>query len=132
VREYRCAVKLFRFDADVGFSLSEHPDETIRSRSANAVIFHVARTKVGTHVGVFHVGAGGVIGRHPATTPQLFLIVAGEGWVSAEDRKRVQLTAGQGAFWAAGEDHESGSDTGMTAVVVEAADEDLDRLVREL
>jgi hypothetical protein len=125
-------VKLFRFDAEVGFSLTDHPDESIRDRSANAVISHVARTKEGTHVGVFHVGPGGVIGRHPATTPQLLLIVAGEGWVSGADHERVPLAAGQGAFWSGGEDHESGSDTGMTAVVIDAADADLDRLVNEL
>jgi quercetin dioxygenase-like cupin family protein len=125
-------VKLFRFDADVGFSLTDHPDGSIRDRSANAVISHIARTKSGTHVGVFHVGPGGVIGRHPASTPQLFLIVVGEGWVSGEDGERVALATGEGAFWSRGEDHESGGETGMTAIVVEAEDDDLDRLVPDL
>ena len=125
-------MKLVRFDAGIGFSLEDHPDEVIRGRSENATISHLARTGGPTHVGVFHVGPGGVIGRHPAGMPQAFLVVAGEGWVSGEDRERVRLSAGQGVFWTKGEDHESGSEGGMTAVVIEADEPDLDRLLRDL
>lgn len=68
---------------------------------------------------VIRVDPGGVIGRHPAVVDQLFCIIEGEGWVSGADGTRVEVSAGQAAHWAAGEDHGSGSTSGMTALVVE-------------
>ena len=67
----------------------------------------------------FHVPAGGIVGFHEATVPQLFCVVAGSGWVTGPDRARVPVAAFEAAFWEAGEWHESGSDSGMTAVVLE-------------
>lgn len=51
--------------------------------------------------------------------PQLFCIVAGSGWVSGEDGTRVPIRTGEAAWWDRGEIHESGTDTGMTAIVLE-------------
>ena len=65
---------------------------------------------------------GGQIGRHPAGFGQLFLVVAGSGWVSGADGVRVELTAGQGAYFACGEMHAKGSDSGMTAIMVQMRD----------
>ena len=47
-------------------------------------------------------------------------MVEGEGWVRGPDGERVPVTAGKAVYWEAGEEHESGSDSGMTAIVVEA------------
>jgi quercetin dioxygenase-like cupin family protein len=65
------------------------------------------------------VEPGGVLGTHPAVGGQVFLIVAGSGWVSGADGRRIALEAGQGARWDEGEIHTSGSDTGFTAIAVE-------------
>jgi quercetin dioxygenase-like cupin family protein len=73
----------------------------------------------GIHVGYMHFEAGGRVGYHPASTHQLFAVVAGEGWVRAGEANRVALRAGQAAFWEPGEYHEAGTDTGMTVIVVE-------------
>lgn len=67
----------------------------------------------------FHVPPGGVVGFHEATVSQLFCVVAGSGWVTGADRERVPVGPFEGAFWEAGEWHESGSDKGMTVVVLE-------------
>ena len=67
----------------------------------------------------FHIPPGGVVGFHEATVPQLFCVVVGSGWVTGADRARVPVAALDAAFWEAGEWHESGSDEGMTAVVLE-------------
>jgi len=72
------------------------------------------------HVVCLRIGAGGVLGRHPASVDQIFVVVEGEGWVRDPDGERVPVTAGKAVYWEAGEEHESGSDTGMTAIVVEA------------
>jgi hypothetical protein len=67
----------------------------------------------------FHVPAGGAVGFHEATVPQLFCVVGGSGWVTGADRTRVPVAAFEAAYWAAGELHEAGSDDGMVAVVLE-------------
>jgi hypothetical protein len=46
---------------------------------------------------------------------QLFLVIAGSGWVAGADGIRHPIQAGQGAHWAAGEVHTSGTDTSLTA-----------------
>ena len=66
------------------------------------------------------IGPGGVLGRHPAGPHQLFAVVSGSGWVSGADGERELVSAGDVVIWESGEEHESGSDEGMTAIVVEA------------
>jgi len=72
------------------------------------------------HVVCLRIGAGGVLGRHPASVDQMFVVVEGEGWVTGSGGERVPVTAGKAVYWEAGEEHESGSDTGMTAIAVES------------
>jgi quercetin dioxygenase-like cupin family protein len=72
------------------------------------------------HVVVIEVGPGGVVGRHPAVVAQLYVVVRGSGWVSGGEGGREPIGAGEAVLWEAGEEHESGSDQGMTAIVVEA------------
>ena len=64
---------------------------------------------------------GGVIGTHPATVPQLFLVISGEGWTAGPDGERVPVAAGQGVRWDAGEAHTTGTGTGagLVAIAVE-------------
>ncbi len=62
--------------------------------------------------------APGVIGRHPTPLWQLFLVVSGNDWVTGASRDRRTLRPGEAALWSPGEDHASGSDDGLTAVVV--------------
>ena len=76
-------------------------------------------TTRGSAVQVIHLPPGGLIGRHVATGPQLFAVVAGTGWVSGQDVERREIGPGYAALWAAGEDHEAHSDNGLTAVCVE-------------
>jgi hypothetical protein len=66
-----------------------------------------------------NVEPGGTIGTHPAPTPQMLLITAGDGWVAGPDGQRVPITAGQGVCWNQGEEHTSGTQNGFTALAVE-------------
>ncbi|MCA1670083.1 MAG: cupin [Thermomicrobia bacterium] len=82
----------------------------------------VAGSEVGDgaiQVGCMHIPAGGSVGYHQATVPQLFLVMAGNGWVRGEEETRRPVHSFQAAFWQAGEWHEAGSEMGMTAVVIE-------------
>lgn len=106
-------MKLFRFDAGVGRVIAQF-------NSANLVMSPIARPSGNVQIGCMYLDAGGVVGYHQATIPQLFLVVAGEGWVRGEAPEQTAIMPGRAAFWEAGEWHEAGSDTGMTAIVLEA------------
>ncbi|GAA2008719.1 cupin [Catenulispora subtropica] len=62
---------------------------------------------------------GGIIGTHPAVSHQILLIVTGSGWVAGGDGARVAIVSGQAAYWEPGEVHTTGSESGLTAIVLE-------------
>ncbi|MGF9824044.1 cupin domain-containing protein [Brevibacillus agri] len=105
-------MKRFRFDRQAG-------KEIERFDSVSAVFSRIVRTDEPVSIGCIHLQAGGVVGYHPAVCPQLFLVVSGEGWVRGEDDQRIPIQAGQAAFLETGEGHESGTESGMTAIVIE-------------
>ena len=84
--------------------------------SVNAAVRRVAAE---AHVVLIVVEPGGVVGRHPAGATQLFAVIRGSGWVSGGDGEREQIQAGEAVVWEPGE-HESGSEDGMTVLVIEA------------
>lgn len=86
----------------------------------SSVSARVRRLATQAHVVAIEVAAGGVVGRHPAVVAQLFVVVRGSGWVSGANGEREPVEAGDAVLWEQGEDHESGSETGMTALVIEA------------
>jgi quercetin dioxygenase-like cupin family protein len=118
-------VKIYRFDREVA-----HP--ITRFDSAGVAIGRVGRFEGMFQVGCFHVEPGGGVGFHAATFSQLFMVVAGEGWVRGAEPERTPIAAGQAAFWDTGEWHESGSEAGMTVVVVESPALDPTRYMPEL
>lgn len=73
----------------------------------------------GVQAAVFRVSAGGRIVRHPATVPQILAVLEGEGRVSGADGELERIVAGEAVFWSAGEEHETTSDGGLTALVLE-------------
>lgn len=107
-------MKIYRFDAEAGRTIEMHG-------SLNFILSPIVRTAEPAQVSCFHLGPKGVVGYHQATIPQLLAVVQGEGWVRGQDSERRPITAGQAAYWVGGEWHESGTETGMTAVVVESA-----------
>jgi quercetin dioxygenase-like cupin family protein len=64
---------------------------------------------------------GSRLGRHPAVGPQTLAVVSGSGWASGDDGVRLDLHTGDVVRFEPGESHESGSDDGMVAVVIETA-----------
>ncbi|HEU6443960.1 MAG TPA: hypothetical protein VFL61_02770 [Gaiellaceae bacterium] len=82
----------------------------------------VRRLAAEAHVAVVEIRPGGAVGRHPAASRQLFAVARDSGWVAGGGGTRAPIEAGQAVLWEEGEDHESGSDDGMLAIVVEAAE----------
>lgn len=106
-------LQVFRFDREAA-----RPIPAFGSR--NAFIARGVRTPGPTQIGCFYLEPGGVVGYHQTTTPQLLLVVQGEGWVRAGSEERLVVKAGDAIFWEAGEWHETGTDTGLVALPVEA------------
>ena len=82
--------------------------------------FRVALVEGGAAVSCVELAAGGVIGRHPAAAPQLLMVVEGAGRVSGGDRVEQPIAAGEAVRWDAGEEHETRTDAGLVALIVEA------------
>ena len=51
----------------------------------------------------------------------------GEGYVCGADKEKVKVKAGQAVFWEKGEFHETSTEHGLMAIVMEA--EDLERAI---
>lgn len=115
-------MQLFRFDVEVGKSLTAFG-------SHDVFLSRILRTTGGVQIGCFYVQPGGVIALHQALGPQLFLVVQGEGWVRAKEESRTPIHAGHAVFWEHGEWHETGSDSGLIAVVVEGAELEPERFM---
>jgi hypothetical protein len=106
-------MKLLRFDLEVARGIDRY----------NSAGFHLAKIAHLFDESVIqcaYLTANGVIGYHQATIPQLFLVVRGAGWVRGETLDRTSIETGQAAYWEKGEWHESGTEAGMTAIIIEA------------
>ena len=64
---------------------------------------------------------GGAIGLHEAVSPQLLLVVDGAGRVRSGNNAAVAIAAGEGVLWQAGELHETTTERGLGAIVVEGS-----------
>jgi hypothetical protein len=104
--------RTFRFDAGLGRHVSSFGSDFVISR-----LFHSGEL----HVGCMRLAPGGLIGMHPASVPQLLAVVEGEGWIRGADGDRTPISAGGAVFWSRGEMHETGTDSGLVAIVIETA-----------
>jgi len=68
---------------------------------------------------VFRVAPGGRIARHAAAFPQILAVLEGSGEVSGDDGVAEPIAAGEAVFWSRGEEHETTSASGLTALIVE-------------
>jgi quercetin dioxygenase-like cupin family protein len=68
---------------------------------------------------IFRLAPGGRIPRHPATYAQILAVLEGSGEVSGEDGVAEPIAAGEAVFWRVGEEHETRSAAGLTALIVE-------------
>jgi quercetin dioxygenase-like cupin family protein len=83
--------------------------EAVRMRDLEECAVHLAA-----------IEPGGILGRHPNRLWQLFCVMSGSGWVAGPDGVRQDIVAGQAVLWSPGEEHESGSEEGMTVVITQA------------
>lgn len=105
-------MKMYSFSQQVG-----RPITAFGSRGV--VISRIVKPGEDVHIAAMNITAGGVVGYHQATTRQLFIVVQGAGWVRGAEAEHTPIGVGRAAYWQAGEWHESGSESGMVAIVIE-------------
>lgn len=67
-----------------------------------------------------YIEKNGNIGNHQAVTPQLLLIISGEGFVKGNENTFKEVSTGDSVTWDKGEWHETKSADGETALVIES------------
>jgi quercetin dioxygenase-like cupin family protein len=68
---------------------------------------------------IFRLAPNGRVRRHPAAVPQILAVLEGSGRVSGSDREFLPIGPGEAVFWLAGEEHETETDIGLTALILE-------------
>ena len=104
-----------RFDPDVASSPNESALEGVTVAPLTAAL----RTGVAMQAAVLRIAANGKIARHPATVPQILAVLEGAGEVSGGNGEFQPIAVGEAVFWSEGEEHETRSDGGLTALIIE-------------
>ena len=73
-----------------------------------------------SHVVTMNIEPNGVIGLHQAMTNQLFIVLQGTGWVRGQSDELIPIKEKDWIFWSKDEWHETRSEFGMLALVIES------------
>ncbi|MDW0115953.1 cupin [Sporosarcina thermotolerans] len=107
--------------------LNEVIGKNITQYGSNFNMRKLLMTNQPSHVGIMGLGENGLVGYHEATIPQMLVIIEGEGWVRTGDEPKVKVTSGDVVIWGKGEGHETSTDEGMKAIVIESEGLDLNQ-----
>jgi quercetin dioxygenase-like cupin family protein len=108
-------VERFRFDSEVAFAPREELLERVTVAPLTRSIFSGAPFQAA----VFRVAPGGRIARHPASYPQILAVLEGSGEISGVSGLAETIEPGEAVFWQKGEEHETTTASGLTALIVE-------------
>src|SRR4051794_10732332 len=98
------------------WSIAGHPISQFDSHA-----FTIAPIAKGgaTHLVAARLEPGGAIGRHPALGRQMLVVLEGQAVVSGDTGDSATLEPGQAALWEPGENHETRTEQGLLALLVE-------------
>lgn len=105
-------MKMYRFEAKAG-------EETDQFGSVKAIISKMVQMDANAAVNLVYIRPMERIISQEIVAPQLLLLAQGEGWVRNGLDEMIPIKEGQAVFWEQDEWHESGTETGMTAVIIE-------------
>lgn len=100
--------------------LNEVTGKNITQYNSNFIMRKLLMTNHPSHVGIMDLGEKGLVGYHEATVSQMLIILDGEGWVRGGEEAKAKVTVGDIVFWEKGEGHETTTDKGMKAIVIES------------
>lgn len=107
-------MEFYKFSKDNGKRISKFNSDFIMSR--------VIQTDKTSHIGCMHLEANGIVGYHQAVVPQLLLVINGEGYVRNDEVQNIKVQPGDAVFWEKDEWHETKTDKGLTAIVIESSE----------
>jgi quercetin dioxygenase-like cupin family protein len=106
-----------RFSADAAFT----PRDPLLDGITIAPLTAPFESGCPVQAAIFRVAPGGRIARHrPNNGTQILAVLEGSGQISGADGELHPITAGEAVFWSEGEEHEMQSETGLTALILEA------------
>jgi len=114
-------MQIYQFKKEVGKKITKFDSNFVMSR--------IMQTEKVTHIGCIHLEKDGEIGYHQAVVPQLLLIVEGKGVVRGDADEFIRVQSGEAVFWNQGEWHETKTNTGLMAIVIESEELDTSALL---
>ena len=105
-------MEFYRFGKEEGKKITQFNSEFVMSR--------IIQTDTTANIGCMHLEQNGIVGFHQAVVPQLLLILSGEGYVRGEGEEYIKVQSGDAVFWEKDEWHETRTDRGLTAIVIES------------
>ncbi|WP_458124448.1 cupin [Paenibacillus sp. Z3-2] len=111
------------------FQFKQESGKRITKFESNFVMSRITQTHKEAHIGCMHLDKDGEIGYHQAVVPQLLLIVNGEGWVRGETNEYIKIHCAEAVLWDKHEWHETKTETGLMAIVIESEELDTSSLM---
>src|SRR5699024_5159355 len=108
------SMELYKFGKEEGVQVSKFNSDFVMSR--------IIQTDKPTNIGCMHLDENGIVGYHQAIVSQLLLILNGEGYVRGKEEEYYKVQPGDAVFWEKDEWHETKSDKGLTAIVIEGVE----------
>lgn len=105
-------MKIYQFHKEKGKHVTAFESDFILTR--------IIQTEKVASIGCMYLGENGIVGYHPAVVPQLLLVLNGEGFVRGEEEHYIHVQAGDAVFWEKDEWHETKSENGLTAIVIQS------------
>ncbi|MBU0905639.1 MAG: cupin [Firmicutes bacterium] len=107
-------MEFYQFSKDSGKSISKF--------NSNFKMSRVIQTDKASNIGCMHLEENGIVGYHQAVVPQLLLVINGEGYVRNDEVQNIKVQPGDAVFWEKDEWHETKTDKGLTAIVIESSE----------
>ena len=104
------------------FKFSKDNGKRITKFNSNFIMSRVIQTDLTTNIGCMHLEENGIVGYHQAVVPQLLVVINGEGYVRNDKEEYFKVLPGDAVFWEKDEWHETKSDKGLTAIVIESVE----------
>lgn len=100
-------------------SLDAVPRRRVEDHASKGLTVGALGITADAHLVVVQVRPGGVIGRHPAAGRQVLVVVSGDATVSGSNGVTSDIGPGEAAVWEPNEPHETRTEGGLVALVVE-------------
>lgn len=115
-------MRIFRFDPVV-----DGADDQFGG--VKAIISRIVSLDDRTAINAVYIHPNESIRQQQVMLQRLFLLVEGKGWIKNESDKKYALQEGQAVFLEKAELHEAGTESGVTAVIIEGENIDPAKLI---